>query len=140
MIHVDDIGQRIKEARLQKGFTLRGFAKHIGMDCANLSRIERGATGIGMITLNRVAVGLDISPETFLQKTSPEEAYQRGLQAAKDLIQDYGWTDHLPDPDAEMQWITKHTERLCELLDIRMAHPELDIDDVYLFAMMKESP
>lgn len=45
---MDTIGARIKQARLEAGFSQQGFAKRLGLDPNNLARIEAGKSERGM--------------------------------------------------------------------------------------------
>lgn len=55
------LGERIKELRVQKGFTQLQLSTDIGIEKTNLSRIERGQTNPTYSTLLIISKGLGIS-------------------------------------------------------------------------------
>ncbi|CAN5384499.1 hypothetical protein BH10PSE18_BH10PSE18_44240 [soil metagenome] len=58
---LSEIGQAIRDARKQRGYTLQAVATALGMGIATLSRLERGALDdIGARRLMRVAAYLDL--------------------------------------------------------------------------------
>src|SRR5690606_34040037 len=56
-----DIGERIREKRLEQGLTLERVAFDADMDASNLSRIERGMQQPSSALLKRIATALHIS-------------------------------------------------------------------------------
>lgn len=54
------LGQAIRDRRRSKELSQDAFADAIGMNRAYFSAIERGEKNITMITLHRVAKGLDV--------------------------------------------------------------------------------
>lgn len=52
------IGARIKEIREQRGIEARDLARLIGIDTANLSRIENGRYSVGLDILAKIATAL----------------------------------------------------------------------------------
>lgn len=65
-------GGWISELRLKQGYTLRGYAEKIGMDAANLSKLERSELGPptdkeGVLKLVK---GLDVDETTVKFLTS----------------------------------------------------------------------
>ena len=55
------IGQRIKQARLEKNFTQEDLAEQVDISVAFLSRIERGSSHINLKRLNQICGLLDVS-------------------------------------------------------------------------------
>ena len=53
------IGYNIKQLRIEKNLTQEELAKLIGMDQADLSKLEKGLTNPSVKTLNRIAEGLN---------------------------------------------------------------------------------
>ena len=66
------IGERLKKARLQKGYTQEKLAEKIDVSIAYLSRIETGATHINLKRLNELCGGLDISEAYVLNGASDD--------------------------------------------------------------------
>ena len=52
------IGSRIKEIREERGIEARELARLIGIDAANLSRIENGRYSVGLDILSKIATAL----------------------------------------------------------------------------------
>ena len=53
------LGYNIKQLRIEKNFTQEELAKLIGMDQADLSKLEKGLANPSIKTLNRIADGLN---------------------------------------------------------------------------------
>ena len=60
-------GQRVRSLREQQGFSLRGFAKHTGINRSHLSDIELGRVGVTLDTLLYLAYVLDVNASELLQ-------------------------------------------------------------------------
>ncbi|HET6255883.1 MAG TPA: helix-turn-helix transcriptional regulator [Puia sp.] len=54
------IGKRLREVRIEKGFSISGLADQADIDRSNLSRIENGAVDPSISTLYILADALDI--------------------------------------------------------------------------------
>lgn len=67
------IGQRIKEARIDKQMTMEELGKVIGVRRATISRYESGEIGVNSHKIEAIAAALDVTPGYLM-----------------------GWTDH-PD-------------------------------------------
>ena len=52
------IGNRIKEIREERGIEARDLARLVGIDAANLSRIENGRYSVGLDILAKIATAL----------------------------------------------------------------------------------
>ena len=55
------LGQRIRELRLEQGFSQEGFADHCGVHRTFMGTIERGESNISFSNLVKVATGLGIT-------------------------------------------------------------------------------
>ena len=55
------IGSRIKELRKERGMDAKELAQKIGIDAANLSRIEQGRFSVGIDILNKIAGVMNMS-------------------------------------------------------------------------------
>ena len=53
------IGYNIKQMRIDKNLTQEDLAKKVGIDQADLSKIEKGLSNPSIKTINRIASGLD---------------------------------------------------------------------------------
>ncbi|KTD01967.1 MULTISPECIES: helix-turn-helix domain-containing protein [Legionella] len=54
------LGQRIRELRIEKGFSQETFAYEINLDRTYMGGIERGERNIAAINLIRIAKGLKV--------------------------------------------------------------------------------
>lgn len=64
------IGERLKNARIKKGFTQEQLAEEIDVSVAFLSRVERGDTKINLSRLSQVCELLDVSNGYILDGSS----------------------------------------------------------------------
>lgn len=55
-----EIGKKIRNRRISLKFSQEAFAHHINFDRSNYGAIERGERNISIITLARIALGLNI--------------------------------------------------------------------------------
>lgn len=54
-------GARVRELRIQRGFSQEKFALLIGMDRTYLSSVEAGKRNISLENINKIANGLQIT-------------------------------------------------------------------------------
>lgn len=64
------IGERLKKARIKKGYTQEKLSEMINVSIAYLSRIETGATHINLKRLNELCSILDVSEAFILNGAS----------------------------------------------------------------------
>jgi transcriptional regulator with XRE-family HTH domain len=63
------MGNLIKEAREEAGFSQNKFAKQIGSDQSTISDIEKGKNEIGIMKLTKIALALNKPVEYFFPKS-----------------------------------------------------------------------
>lgn len=68
MISKLELGRRIREARLQKGMTLKQLDQLSGFSATHISEIERGKTSPTIGALIRVAIALGREPSYFIEE------------------------------------------------------------------------
>ena len=68
------IGDRLKKARIKKGYTQEKLSEMINVSIAYLSRIETGATRINLKRLNELCSILDVSEAFILNGASSGSA------------------------------------------------------------------
>ncbi len=66
-----DIGVRLREARLERGLSLRGLAQSLGVSASLLSQVETGKTQPSVSTLYAIVNALGISLDDLLGVTGP---------------------------------------------------------------------
>jgi len=64
------IGERLKQARINKKFTQEKLAEQLDVSVAFLSRIERGSSYINLKRLNQICSILDVSEGEILNGVS----------------------------------------------------------------------
>ncbi len=64
------IGERIRKARIKKGYTQEQFAEYMDFSVAYVSRIENGKTHINLKRLNQLCTLLDTSESYILNGAS----------------------------------------------------------------------
>ena len=70
MIHLSAflklVGENIRLLRKKRGLTQEELAERINLQQAYIGGVERGERNISMLTLQKIAVGLEVSPEKVL--------------------------------------------------------------------------
>lgn len=66
-------GQKIKEIRLERGYSLRALAKRADVSVAYLSKLERNESSPTIGLLTRVAEALSVAVDDLLESTPPAE-------------------------------------------------------------------
>ena len=68
-IFLQQVGDKIRKERINKGYTLAGLGEDIGLDKSNMHKIEQGKN-ITLTTLLKIAAFLEIHPtKLFIQTT-----------------------------------------------------------------------
>ena len=73
MVVQQQLGLAIQRLRRDKGLSQDELAHRAGIDQAYLSRVENGATEIGVNLLFRIAAGLAIAPAALLEDIRVED-------------------------------------------------------------------
>ncbi|WP_336771271.1 helix-turn-helix transcriptional regulator [Bacillus bombysepticus] len=60
------VGENIRFLRKKRGLTQEELAEGINLQQAYIGGVERGERNISMLTLQKIAVGLEVSPEKLL--------------------------------------------------------------------------
>jgi transcriptional regulator with XRE-family HTH domain len=64
-------GEKLKAMREERGLSLRDLSKSSGLFMSHIQYLENDARTPNENTLRRLARGLDISPEEFVDEHSP---------------------------------------------------------------------
>lgn len=75
------IGERLRQARLRRGMTVRGLARVVDVSASLISQIETGKSSPSVSTLYAITAALDISIEDVFG-TVREGAARRGVNGA----------------------------------------------------------
>lgn len=102
---VSELGREIRQARIDRGLTLREVGKAVGRSPAPLSRIERGRVpGVSLLLLSRLTsvVGLELSARSFPGSQPIRDDAQVRLLARfrARLHRDIRWATEVPLPRA----------------------------------------
>jgi transcriptional regulator with XRE-family HTH domain len=75
-----NVGRRLRELRIERGFSIRALAEKSGLNVNTLSFIENGKTSPSVSTLQQVAAALELPINAFFEvKTNPQAiVYQKG--------------------------------------------------------------
>jgi transcriptional regulator with XRE-family HTH domain len=68
-----DIGKRVKQARMNKGFTQQDLADKCGFTKSLMSKIENGQTASAVATLSNIAKYLDVPLSWMLGESSQKQ-------------------------------------------------------------------
>jgi transcriptional regulator with XRE-family HTH domain len=66
MINFKSIGQRVKNARREKGFTQESFSELLGISTEHLSRIETGAYRPSLQLIEKICSALELTEEELM--------------------------------------------------------------------------
>lgn len=67
--NLEDIGNRVRRLRIQKGLSQDRLALEAHVDQSGLSKFERGSRGLGRVPLTRIAGVLGIPLEELISGT-----------------------------------------------------------------------
>jgi transcriptional regulator with XRE-family HTH domain len=68
-----NVGSRLRELRIERGFSIRALAEKSGLNVNTLSFIENGKTSPSVSTLQQVAAALELPINAFFEvKTNPQ--------------------------------------------------------------------
>ncbi len=113
-----DLGARLRHAREQKGFTVRGLARYVGVSPSLVSQIERGRVMPSVGTLYNIANQLELvvddlfrdagAPRADRAKLSGDagDPVQRGRNRNTiRLAEGVRWERLTPQPDPEVEFL-----------------------------------
>ena len=68
---MDAIGSRLREARMQKGWTLDALSERCGLSASFLSQVERGLSTLSIVSLSAICTALELPIETLFSSSAP---------------------------------------------------------------------
>jgi len=68
---MNEIGVRLREARLQHGWTLDGLSDRCGLSQSFLSQVERGLSTLSIVSLSAICKALELPIETLFSSSAP---------------------------------------------------------------------
>jgi transcriptional regulator with XRE-family HTH domain len=93
-----EIGEVLRDFRLQKGRTLRQVAGRASVALGYLSEVERGQKEASSEILASVAEALDVPISTVMREVSDRLSVLEGIQTFPDVVPD----DLVAEVDAEL--------------------------------------
>jgi transcriptional regulator with XRE-family HTH domain len=112
------LGSRLREAREQKGFTVRGLARYVGVSPSLVSQVERGRVMPSVGTLYAIANQLElVVDDLFRDAGAPRHERARPSGDAADPVQrgsnrktirlaeGVRWERLTPRPDPEVEFL-----------------------------------
>lgn len=96
-------GERIRQERKKKGFSMTQLANIIGVTPAFMSHLEHGRRAISMETLVSLCNALTISPNLLLQDVEVDQVTGDLLPPASWDLQAQAWAESSPPSSAELE-------------------------------------
>jgi len=72
---MDEIYNKIKALRLDRGFTLKELSEQTGLSLSFLSQIERGASSLSITSLKKISDALEIHINYFFEEENKNHNY-----------------------------------------------------------------
>ncbi len=124
-------GQKIKQIRQERGYSLRALAKRADVSVAYLSKLERNESSPTVGLLTRLAEALSVSVEDLVDSTPPaEEAAALPASLVEFITKFQGEIPELSDPE----W-----QRTLGQVRLRGKYPENDMEWMAIFLSMRSA-
>jgi transcriptional regulator with XRE-family HTH domain len=68
---MNELGVRLREARIRHGWTLDGLSERCGLSPSFLSQVERGLSTLSIVSLSAICTALDLPIETLFSSSAP---------------------------------------------------------------------
>lgn len=78
-----DVGQRLRQARLDAGLTQTEVAAQIGTSTSYISEIENGRHNVTMDTLDAIAAAIGVEVTILIRPAKPKQAAKPGRRSAR---------------------------------------------------------
>ena len=79
---MDQIGARLREARIGRGWTLDGLSERCGLSSSFLSQVERGLSTLSIVSLSAICAALELPIETLFSSSAPIDQQAPRVTAA----------------------------------------------------------
>ena len=79
---MDQIGARLREARIERGWTLDGLSERCGLSASFLSQVERGLSTLSIVSLSAICSALKLPIQTLFSSSEPLTAQASRVTAA----------------------------------------------------------
>ena len=84
---MDDLGQKLREARLQKGWTLEALSDASGLSTGFLSQVERGMSTLSIVSLSAICRALELPIGDLFSASGPLDREAPRIIERKDQLQ-----------------------------------------------------
>ena len=75
------IGKRVRQERLQRGFTLEEMSDACSISISYLGQVELGKTPVSLTTVKKIVTALDIPLDEFFSSARPADSHKnQGMQ------------------------------------------------------------
>jgi transcriptional regulator with XRE-family HTH domain len=85
-----ELGRRVKQLRLQKGYTLKEIEAKVGVSATHISEVERGKTSPTVGALSKIAKALDVNASFLIDLPVGQKVAVTTRQMRKELVSDDG--------------------------------------------------
>lgn len=124
-------GQKIKQIRQERDYSLRALAKRADVSVAYLSKLERNESSPTVGLLTRLAEALSVSVEDLVDSTPPaEEAAALPTSLVEFISKFQGEIPELSDPE----W-----QRTLGQVRLRGKYPENDMEWMAIFLSIRSA-
>ncbi|MCU1806369.1 XRE family transcriptional regulator [Cytobacillus firmus] len=72
---MDEIYKKIKDLRLQNGYTLKELSERTDLSISFLSQVERGTTSLAITSLKKIADALNVKISEFFEDEKPNQNF-----------------------------------------------------------------
>ncbi len=94
---MQELGQRIREFRQRKGWTLEDLSSRCGLSVSFLSQVERGLSSLSIVSLYAICEALGIPvPEILTDSKRPSTVNKAGSEP----------TVHIPNSSISYRWLS----------------------------------
>lgn len=115
------VGERVRQARIAAGLTVRELARRIGVSASHVSQVERGIGAFSVPALYAVARELDVSMHALIDPPRGEGAVAAGIGdlESEGIVQRAGSHPSIVLGDGPV-WsrLTAHAEEAAEFLEV----------------------
>jgi len=84
---MDDLGQSLREARLQKGWTLETLSEASGLSTGFLSQVERGLSTLSIVSLSAICRALELPIGDLFSASGPLDRDAPSIIERKNQLQ-----------------------------------------------------
>jgi len=84
---MDDLGERLREARARRGWTLENLSTRCGLSAGFLSQVERGLSTLSIVSLSAICRALDLPIADLFSASGPLDRATPRVTVSADQLQ-----------------------------------------------------